>query len=251
MQATVTVDATRFKDTLREYMGWTSRSLTEVCNEKAFFISRRATLETHRASAQEIKTLFGQATILALRKRRVKGKLGYRTSKNLSSFHGQARDIKAPLLAVIINARRGEGRGFHGAEMTREMNKVFNARMKSIGFIPSGFVPAIKKLEPFSKYGRRSAPPEDPQAKVIGKPKGDALPAIQVSFGGGKVPDKIEAKLWTSLGGEGPRGAKITQATLEHARKGLESAVEFERQSMEKHILDKMDKDAARFNAAT
>jgi hypothetical protein len=245
----ISVDTSRIRALLPEYLNWSSRSFTEAVNEKAFFISRRAVWETHKASAQDIKSVFGQATMLTMRKRKVKGRLGYRQSKNLSSFRGEARDYKAPLLAVIINARRGEGRGLYGPAMTQEMNKVFNARMASIGFIRSGFVPAIKKLEPFSKY-KRSAPPEDPSTRVIGKPKGGAEPAIKSEISTGKFPDKIEAKIWTSIGDEGPRGASIRKAINEHARKGLEAAVEFERQSMEKYILDKMDADAARFNAA-
>jgi hypothetical protein len=248
MEATFTVDTSAFQATFQEYLQWTSRSLTEACNEKAFFTARRATLETKKSSAQEIKSLFGEATILTLRKRRYKGKLGYRQSRNLSSFHGQARDYQAPLLAVIINARRGEGKGLYGSEMLQEMNKAFNARMASLGFIASGFVPAIKKLEPLSRYAR-AAPPEDTSVKVVGKPKGGAEPAISVTITGAATAGKIEAKIWTSIGGEGPRGDKILAAVMEHARAGIEAAVEFERQSMEQHILDKMDKDADRFNS--
>jgi hypothetical protein len=249
MQAAVTVDTTRFKETVQQYMGWTSRSLTEACNEKAFRVSIRAVEETKKANAQEIKAVFGQATVLTLSKRRVKGKSVYRRTGNLSTFSGQSREHKAPLLAVIINARRGEGRGLYGPAMTAEMNKVFGARMSSISFIRSSFIPAIKKLEPFSRYAK-GVPSQDPTAKIVGRPKGGADPAAKIELGSAKNPDKIEAKLWTSLGGEGKRGDKIMKATLEYARKGLEAAVEHERQSMEKYILDKMDADAARFNAA-
>lgn len=237
VSVTFTIHHDEFDRTLEEYFNHTKRTVAEALNEKAFFISRGAALYTHKASEGGIRTLFGQSVVLNKKKRGV----GFRKTRNLSLFSAQADTINAPLLAAIINKRRGKRGlpGLTGRAMLIEMNRVFNARIRSIAFIKSGWIPAIKHFEKFSKY-KRNAPPMDNAAKIVGAGKGGAVEATE---------NAPIASLWNDVG-IGKRNKGRLEAVKRYGEEGLRKAFDAEVASMNEYIERKMNPDAERFNNA-
>lgn len=130
--------------TFKKYMTLSKRDLPTALNAKAFFIARRAVLETPKA------------------------KLSNRSLRTDA------------VLGSIINKRRaarGE-RGLWGPEMAKAVETLYAVRRRSVAFLKSGWLPAIKILEQAvePKY-RRNAPRSDRSAQQVGQPKGSANPA--------------------------------------------------------------------------
>lgn len=130
--------------TFQQYMKLSKRDLAESLNAKGFFIARRAVVETPKAKLS---------------------RLTWNTAR---------------ILGMIINKRRGEQglKGLYGAEMAKEVELLYAHRRRSVAFLKSGWLPAIRLLETKvpAKY-RRGAAKNDNSAKQRGKPKGKAIPA--------------------------------------------------------------------------
>lgn len=81
----------------------------------------------------------------------------------------------APLAALIINKRRGPGRGLHGKAMEAAIRRMVGGRRRSVGFNTVGYFPGIKRLASTLKrpfiIARMSG------ISVVGQPKGRAEPA--------------------------------------------------------------------------
>lgn len=176
-----------FTSTLRKYALLSSRTPAEICNRKAYFINRRAIWNTRKADYAKMAKELGQ--ILKEVKRKFRGKPGQtRLSARGQGQFNSAGD--APLLAIIINARRGKKgqKGLHGAAMSEAFKKVFGARARSIAFIKSGFIEARDTFKRWCQsngvsIGGRGLPPSESSAaggpKQIGSKKlGGAEPAI-------------------------------------------------------------------------
>jgi hypothetical protein len=148
-------DMREFTSTLRKYSLLSSRDPKVICDTKAFYIARRATVETKSVTASEIREFIG-------------------------------RD-GGETMGKIINKRRGARgeKGLYGKDMTKAIAVVKAARLRSRAFLKSGWLWAIKALEPFAE--KRGAPRADRTAKLIGQAKGAAVPATQ----GWRVVSKI------------------------------------------------------------
>lgn len=128
-----------------QYLRLSKRDLAGALNAKAFFIARRAVVETPKARLNRYSN--------------------YRTGA---------------ILGTIINKRRGAKgmKGLYGIEMAKEVEILYAARRRSVAFLKSGWLPAIRKLEAAveAKY-RRGAPRTDRTSKQYGRAKGEATPA--------------------------------------------------------------------------
>src|SRR5205807_1063675 len=91
-------------------------------------------------------------------------------------------NVFAPLAALIINARRGaKGQpGLRGPAMEEAINAFVASRLRSIAFLKSGWIGAIKKMIPYAD--RRGGPRQDRTAKEYGQAKGDAKPSVNSGF---------------------------------------------------------------------
>lgn len=172
-KVTFRIDSREFDEALRQYVEVSTRSLPDILNKKAFFIARRAVRETPATPKDTIVSQLGRVT---------RSKHGVRTMLAKSSATYPERSGKAgeaPLAALIINARLGrEGYpGLYGASMKAAVAELIAARSRSRGFIKSGWLPAIHKLDAVL-HDRRGEPPADHgPARQYGAAKGDALPA--------------------------------------------------------------------------
>ncbi len=130
--------------TFGRYMQFSKREFPTALNSKAFFIARRAVVETPKAK--------------------------------LSRLSRSTREV----LGKIINQRHGQRgeKGLYGLEMAKAVEILYASRRRSVAFLKSGWLPAIRRLELAvePKY-RRGAPKNDRAAKQFGKPKGRAIPA--------------------------------------------------------------------------
>lgn len=214
------IDAKEFTDTLNRYRTLSKRDPKTICDTKAFFIARRATLETMKASKQSITGDLGK--IIRVKKEPVALRL-----KTVRRFTRWGLEYQAPLAALIINARRGRAGkpGLFGAAMTEAIHNMIAARLKSIAFIKSGWIPAIKTLMPFAD--KKGAPRQD-KAEQLGRPRGYARPAASNW--------KASAVLVNTA--STTRDQK--QALLKYGGPGLQRAFDAETASMRQYMEDKL-----------
>ena len=151
-QVTFKIDKTEFDRAMRAYREVSKRTPAEICNKKAYYIARRALWYTDKADSKKIAAELG-----SLRK----GKMRLTTR---TRYTWSGKTYQAPFAALILNARARPGQGLYGAKMTEAIQKFLAARMRSVAFLKSGWIGAIKALENFvgSKAG---LPPIDRQAK--------------------------------------------------------------------------------------
>jgi hypothetical protein len=161
---TFRVDRREFDKTLKVYREYSKRDVATICNTKAFYIARRATVETQKSTKSKIRQDLLQ-----------EGRLG------------------APIAALIVNARRGAigAKGLFGKAMRAAVNELIKAR--KVASLASGWIPAIKAFEPLAE--KRGAPRQAAQAKLTGDPsrKGYGKPAKE-----GWVSKAVLANLMTA-----------------------------------------------------
>jgi len=160
---TFTIDRSAFTAALRKYVPLSKRTPAEVCNRKAYFISRRALWYTPKADKYKIAEELG-----SLRRGRVK--LATRTR-----YTRYGKTYEAPFVALILNARAKPGEGLYGARMAEAIKRFLQARMRSIGFLKSGFLGAIRTLAGYVR-GTSGAPPVD-RSVAANRTLGSAIPA--------------------------------------------------------------------------
>ena len=201
------IDDREFKRTLEKYAAVSKRSIPEIVNTKAFFVARRAVVETEKADSSKVRRFFNKGT--------------------------------QEIVGKIINARRGKAgkKGLYGDAMAEAQMMMKAARLRSIAFIKSGWLPAIKTLEKFVKYKRGAARNEEGsatgRAAIVGKPKGRAKPA----FGGGWAARAIITNLADAR-------HDTREALIQKGAPALQKAIQFETNSMKEYILNKMRQDA-------
>ena len=189
-----------FNETLSRYLKISRRTEEEIVNTKAYFIARRAVVETIKADKGKIRAFFDAKT--------------------------------QKIVGMIINKARGKRgeKGLYGDEMAEAQAAMKAARLRAVGFMKSGFIWAIKKLEPYVKSRRGAARSEAGSAKIYGRPKGDAVPAKQSRF----VVVAIVRHFAESKRSTTPEpGEKFVKPALQRA-------IDFESASMQKYIEDKM-----------
>jgi len=188
------IDATEFNATLRKYVLVSSREIPDIVNTKAFFIARRAVVETPKADFHKISELRGSA-----------------------------------LIGKIINKRRGlhGEKGLYGREMAKMVATVLAARRRSIAFLKSGWLPAIRILDAVV-HSKRGAPRLDRSSKIYGQPKGSAA----VASTGWRVKATIINAALASRDHKDALG--------KYGMPALQKAFDFERQSMLDYMERKM-----------
>ena len=194
------IDTREFQATLLKYRQISKRDELEIVNTKAYFIARRAVVETVKADKGKIRAFFSGAT--------------------------QA------IVGMIINKRRGERgeKGLYGDAMAEAQIAMRARRLRAIGFIKSGWIWAIKNLEPYVK-SKRGAAREDKSVKAYGRPKGKGSPARFLARA--IIANFAESKESTTNDPLGKFGEP-----------GLQKAINYESASMVKYMEDKLRKSA-------
>lgn len=191
-----------FDRELDRYIAASSKELPTILNSKAYFVARKALWFTDKAAAVKIRRL-----------EKMKGRNG------------------GHLVGSIINKRRkakGEN-GLYGKEMKVEVDRLIAARLRSVAFLKSGWIPAIRFLDPKAQ-DKQLAGPTVRGATQYGRPKGTASAATEAVLScviqnlAQAKSDRINAL--TTIGGRG-----LNRAFLDEAA----SMVEYVEKKMKKH----------------
>jgi hypothetical protein len=231
-------DQRRFDRTFLRYLQFTSRTFVQAVNTKAYYIARKALWFTHKADRGKVESVLGK--YVTTQRTTKKGRVMNRRRLELT----KARSHDAPLAAVIINKRRGAkaagGKGgLYGKAMALAIREMMAARIKSIAYIKSGWLPAIRALAKLAD--KKGQPAIDSAAKQIGgTPKGSAVPAVLSSSTSAA---SIINETWTK---HDPNGA----AMMKYGASGLQRAFNDEAASMTQYLKDKMRPAETEFNAA-
>ena len=187
-----------FQRTLQQYVQYSKRDRTTIVNTKAYYIARSALYWTAKAKKSDVRRWFTRAT--------------------------QA------IIGKIINKRRGERgeKGLYGEAMRQAQIEMRAKRLRAIAFLKSGWIPAIRRLEPLAERPG-SARRIDPDA--LGKPgaQGSASPASGLLFTKAIIRNAAEARHSTTHDPLGKFGIP-----------GLEKAVAEETKSMQGYIERKL-----------
>lgn len=229
MQTTFTISKSSqadFQNTLKRYLKVNRRTLPEALNEKAYFIAGGAIRNTHKADYERIKSEMGAFL------KPVIGKRGKELKRKTLALQ---TDYWAQLATIIIVARlRKAGEKIPPAEeLIKKALDMVRARIRSVGFIRSGWLPALRRLARFSKYGRTKFATGD-LPKMTGEKKGGVSPATESQGNFAKC------IIWNSAGGL----PKHKGALIRYGQPGLEKAVQDETASMKKYLEGKLRENA-------
>lgn len=187
------LNTVEFQRDLRRLAATTSRTLPEFLNSRGYTIARRAMDATRRASRTAIEAL-GVAAYRLIRSRKT-GLL--RRGRPIYEPHARA-------LAIVASRERARGRleNLPQAELRARAEKLIGARLRSIAFLASGWIPALRKLD---RYGAKGIATD---ARQKGSPKGRAIRAVN----GWNPFVQIENNATPEGGNRGPAEAEMTAA---------------------------------------
>lgn len=233
MQTRLSWNQNVFDAILRQYLQVCSRDAVTTVNTKGFYIARAATRLTLKAGKEKIEAGLGK--IVSVEKTSKKGTLYYR--KGLELTKGTTHP-EAPLAGLIINARMGRHNkpGLQGRAMKWAIRHLIGARKRSNAFIASGWIDAIKTLEPLADRGRRPQMASTTEMKRYGTAKGEAIPAVLGANVIVKIVNNAIAK----------RDKK--DAIGHYGGAGLIAAFESEANSMLEYLERKMSRSTAAAN---
>jgi len=128
------VDMTSFKKTMNAYLASTSKSMVRALNSKAYEIAWQAEKLTKRASRAAIEELGVIAT-------QVFKKNGDRLRRTRSIYAKSSR-----ARAIVAARKRKTGEEIITRDLEKEAAKLIGARLKAVGYLASGWIPAIRRL---------------------------------------------------------------------------------------------------------
>ncbi len=206
-----TWDQSQFNAVLIEEVKHTKRTVSQVLNTHAYFIARKALWYTHKADKSAISA---------------------QLSARPNYGHGDT------VAEAIMIARLKEAGGYYtmsGSEFESAVRKFVGSRLRSVAFLKSGWIPAIRILETFTST-KSGAAARDSEARVYGQEKGAAYPAVA-----GEV---MTAKIVNDALAKGDEGGK---ALAKYGGAGLDTAFYDETQSMKEYTDRKLQEQ---FNEA-
>lgn len=170
MEISLKVENGEFNQILDQYIAVSKKALPVILNTKAFHVARKACWRTKRASKEDIKR-FMSKLVTVTSERRVNPETGRK--KKFKNYNFSQSKQGVPELALLINSNRGDAgkKGLYGPAMRKAMERELARRMSSIGFLASGWIHAIRGLDPKAEEKARSMAIRG--VKQYGVPKGD------------------------------------------------------------------------------
>jgi hypothetical protein len=201
---TLKFDHREFDRTLAKCRQFSKRDPAVIVNTKAFYIARRAARETFKASPSAIRAYLAQGG----------GRVAAMIINKQRKLHGQP--------------------GLYGAEMADAIAKMEATRIRSSGFLKSGWIPAIKILAALAEHPGVTTVRG---ARQYGRAKGSAKPATN-----GWV---VKCLIENAVGTKWDRGGHD-----KYGLEALERAFAFETGSMKAYIERKMLESARKAGIA-
>lgn len=222
------VETTEFDKALAEYLKYNRRENAEIVNQKLKAIAYSALDFTDKADRTQVLHQLGQVATKLTHKTRT-GQIKFR--KHPARVSNVI--VKDDSLAERIVRKRMHAAGKHkqsDAEVNAAVRRLIGARVRAIGYIKSGWLPAIRELTRKVK-GLGSVRGIDSTVKLIGRPKGDAL----VAEPGPKVSGWIESRTGHAIGRFSSRPGQAPAI----ATAGLTKAWDEETRSMMEYVARK------------
>jgi ribosomal protein S12 len=231
MQLTSDFHSEGFERGIRMAMDLTERSTTEELNQRAMNVAGRAMNNTKMADKAQIQRTLGEVGRAITFKVLKSGRNAKRVMRGARLFAAANNRQGGPRAALIINARRAKKGlpGLEGREMESAIRKMVGAKLRSVGFKKSGYIPAIRALargidKPF----------------YIGKMQGISIRGAKKGAGSPAIRFHQVATIENSV-------KDITSVPDEQA---LQNALDQEGNEMVQHFSDKLNGVADQFNAS-
>lgn len=231
-EPTISWDQSKFDRALTEYLKYTSRTLVQALNTKGYYIARRALFVTAKVNPARIKAELGR--FVFTRKETASGRISRRRTLELAPSRVNP-EVSLAEMILIARYRKKGGWPKNRREMDKRIRDLVAARLRSVAFIKSGWLPAIRALAPVAD---RSGPiPLDNAARQYGAAKGRAIPA-------GESADVMVTTIENSALGrpEEKQGLQV------YGARGLQQAFDHEAASMIEYIEGKLAKGTAEAN---
>jgi hypothetical protein len=225
VSATIHFDTKEFDQAIRQYAAQSRRDFAEICNAKAKDLAFESLRLTHRADAnrmrQELSSSVAQKIVISHKTGRTKGGA-------MVTYHYDESGRES-LAARLVNWRRAKAGEpmLWGTKLEEAARRLVAARVRSVSFVRSGWLPAIRRLGGAGGQG----------ARQVGVPKGYAVPAQP-----GVSP--VSAIVNTALSSEGA-GSRL--AALAEA--GLRLAYAAVTRDMQAYMERKLQQTANRFSS--
>lgn len=191
-------DQSRFDELLTQEVIFTRRNYIDAINTHAYFIARKALWLTKKADAARLR----------------------------AELEGPAKFTDGTLGEAIMLARYRKQGGWpsSGSAFASDIARLIAAKTRSVGFLKSGWLPAIRTLEHFT-VNKSQAAPLDRDARVYGQEKGSGYPAV--------AGDIMTAQITNSAGTEKAKG---TAALHKYGSAALDTAFYDEAERMKEFI---------------
>lgn len=230
----IRIDTREWSRSLRDYMAVTKRDLAYVINKKSFYIARRATRETYKARAEDIREAWAKEV-----------------EPMIQAGKSAGRSRSAPLGGVLIEKlgkagriKEWPGKGFsprapaQWVAFKKFWRQWLAKRLAARAYMSAGFKPAIKKF-----------------AAALGIPSNDALDRKGKNYNWAKMGGaaaatesiRAVASIWNSA--LAPVTARPAEKLESVAGKALQSAVNAEVASMDKFVESELQRRANKFSA--
>jgi len=228
----ITFDTREFDRALKEYVKLSSRDEAEILNRKALRIAHGALANTKKAERSAIEDLglrtasVKEYTSEKTKKKKVKRKFDFAENEAIGKY-----------LGARSKAGRSSGQSFENRKaIAKAARKWIAAKLRSIGFLRSGWIVSIKKLS--SLVGEAYQRPADVVSRSANL--GQCTPA---------KPGPNPFALIENNATLGVRwnDSKARAKGQELATEGLRKAFHAETQAMQKYIADKLQKTANKF----
>jgi hypothetical protein len=241
MPEVFTWDQSRFQASLERYLQVSKKTFQSIINSKAFFVARQAIWFTRKAETARVKSGLGQ--VISVNRLSTSGK---KVVKRREAVLRAGSQHDAPLAVLILQKRmatagksspfKGRSRSAGRRLMDKLVKKMLGARLRSIAFIKSGWLPAVKILAPFAD--RRGAPGLDSSAREFGRAKGTAEPARSSFNPVAKIMNLASAR------------HDKKNALIRYGSQGMQRALDGEAASMDRYVEERTKPDADVFNSA-
>ena len=229
MQLTAEFHSEGFERGMRLAMERTEHETTEELNQRAMNVAGRAMNNTRMADKGQIQRTLGEVGRAISFKVLKSGKNAKRAVRGARLFAASNNKQGGPRAALIINSRRAKRGlpGLEGREMESAIRKMVGAKLRSVGFKKSGYIPAIRAMasslsKPF----------------FIGQMKGFSIRGVKKGAGSPAIRFHQVATIENSV-------MDITSRPDEQA---LQSALDQEGDEMVKHFSERLNVVADEFN---
>lgn len=232
MNPTIDIDVRQWQQAARELQATSKRSLPDFLNGQALAVAVRALKLTKQASRADIETELGQIATEVRTSNR---------GRNAGKVRRGTRVLRDDSLAerILLAHFRDTGEWLaKGRSIMDRARALIGKRVRSISFVRSGWIPAVRKLTGIVRQKPAKAGGGIAGAKQFGRDKGTARPAIW-KFG------IMHAEIENSIPGHA-RGKAVDKVATDGLRVALQESARDMIETLAKRLKKDMAKQGAK-----